>query len=71
MASVLGPMIPPSITLIVYASLTESSVPSLFKASIIPGVLLCALLIIYGLVYGEKRICLLPPECPVARLYTP
>jgi C4-dicarboxylate transporter DctM subunit len=55
MASILGPMIPPSITLIVYASLTETSVAALFSASIIPGIILCGLLIAYCLIYGKKK----------------
>ncbi|MBO5566698.1 MAG: TRAP transporter large permease [Succinivibrio sp.] len=38
----LGPIIPPSITLILYAGLTQTSVNSLFAAGIIPGVLLGA-----------------------------
>lgn len=36
----LGIMIPPSINLIVYGFLTESSVPQLFLAGLIPGILL-------------------------------
>lgn len=36
----LGPIIPPSITLILYAGLTQTSVNSLFAAGIIPGLLL-------------------------------
>lgn len=37
---VLGPMIPPSTTLIVYGFLTEQSIGTLFVASIIPGLIL-------------------------------
>ncbi len=55
MASVLGPLIPPSITLIVYASATETSISSLFQASIVPGLILCVLLIVYSLYYGKKN----------------
>jgi tripartite ATP-independent transporter DctM subunit len=55
MASVLGPLIPPSITLIVYASATETSISALFQASVIPGLLLCLMLIAYCLVYGKKK----------------
>ena len=55
MASVLGPLIPPSITLIVYASATETSISALFQASIIPGLILCVLLIAYSLYYGKKK----------------
>lgn len=36
----LGPIIPPSITLILYAGLTQTSVNSLFAASAVPGLLL-------------------------------
>lgn len=36
----LGPIIPPSITLILYAGLTQTSVNSLFAAGIVPGLLL-------------------------------
>ncbi len=36
----LGPIIPPSITLILYAGLTQTSVNSLFAAGIVPGVCL-------------------------------
>lgn len=39
----LGPIIPPSITLILYAGLTQTSVNSLFAAGTVPG-LLCGLL---------------------------
>jgi len=55
MASVLGPLIPPSITLIVYASATETSISALFQASVIPGLILCLMLIVYCLVYGKKK----------------
>ncbi|HPD93171.1 MAG: TRAP transporter large permease [Rhodobacter sp.] len=39
----LGILIPPSVTLIVYGVLTQSSVPELYMAGIIPGLLLAAL----------------------------
>ena len=53
-ASILGPIIPPSITLIVYASITDLSVSKLFVGSVIPGILLAGGLIIYALFYGKK-----------------
>jgi len=55
MASVLGPLIPPSITLIVYGSITDTPISKLFLASVIPGVLLFLLLILYTMWYGQKR----------------
>jgi C4-dicarboxylate transporter DctM subunit len=41
-SSVLGMLIPPSVMLIIYALITEQSVGDLFKAGIIPGILLAA-----------------------------
>lgn len=54
-ASILGPIIPPSITLIVYASITNVSVSSLFLGSVIPGILLVIGISIYCLAYGKKH----------------
>ncbi|KAF5067123.1 TRAP transporter large permease [Oscillibacter ruminantium] len=54
-ASILGPIIPPSITLIVYASITNVSVSSLFIGSVIPGIILAGSLIVYCLVYGKRH----------------
>jgi len=39
-SSVLGMLIPPSVMLIVYAIITEQSVAALFKAGVIPGIIL-------------------------------
>ena len=39
-SSVLGMLIPPSVMLIIYALITEQSVADLFKAGILPGILL-------------------------------
>lgn len=39
-SSVLGMLIPPSVMLIIYAIITEQSVAALFKAGIVPGLLL-------------------------------
>ena len=54
-SSILGPIIPPSITLIVYASITHVSVSQLFMGSVIPGILLAGSLIVYALVYGKRK----------------
>ena len=54
-SSILGPIIPPSITLIVYASITNLSVSQLFMGSVIPGILLAGSLIVYALVYGKRK----------------
>src|SRR3990170_805973 len=53
----LGILIPPSINLIVYGALTDSSIPKLYLAGIIPGLLLASLFSITVLV-----VCLLRPS---------
>lgn len=50
----LGIMIPPSITFIIYALVTEQSIGRLFLAGIIPGVILAALLMFY--IYIRVRL---------------
>jgi len=46
-AGTLGPIIPPSITLIIYGAVTGTSIGKLFAAGILPGILLAAMLIGY------------------------
>jgi C4-dicarboxylate transporter, DctM subunit len=46
-AGTLGPIIPPSITLIVYGAVTGTSIGKLFAAGILPGILLATMLISY------------------------
>jgi tripartite ATP-independent transporter DctM subunit len=45
-ASVLGPVIPPSIPLIIYASMTDNSIGKLFLGGIVPGILLALSLMV-------------------------
>lgn len=54
-ASLLGPMIPPSITLIVYAGLTEASVQKLFLATLTPAIICTIAFLAYTLFYGKKH----------------
>ncbi len=49
----LGILIPPSIPLIIYGVITETSIPTLFKAGIGPGLLLATIFIIYAMVYSR------------------
>jgi len=53
----LGIMIPPSINLIVYGFMTETSIPRLFIAGIMPGTLLALMFIA-----GTALLCALRPE---------
>ena len=49
----LGILIPPSIPLIIYGVVTESSIPTLFLAGIGPGLFLAGAFIIYGIIYAR------------------
>ena len=53
----LGIMIPPSINLIVYGFLTQSSIPQLFLAGLVPGILLA-----FGFILITAIICLARPQ---------
>ncbi len=61
----LGILIPPSLPLILYAILADESVPRLFLAGVIPGLLQAGIFIGYVMVYG--RVTGLPPEPPMPR----
>lgn len=52
-SAVIGPIIPPSIPIVVYAVLAEESIGSLFIAGIVPGLLLA--LILMGAIYYLAR----------------
>ncbi len=62
----LGIMIPPSINLIVYGFLTQSSIPQLFLAGLIPGLLLAL-----GFMIVAALICLVRPELGGVRRFFP
>ncbi len=49
----LGILIPPSIPLIIYGVITESSIPTLFLAGIGPGLFLASIFIIYGMLHAK------------------
>lgn len=51
----LGVIIPPSIPFIMYGSASGASVSDLFIAGIVPGLLICALLMIYAWLYCKKH----------------
>jgi len=57
-AGTLGILIPPSITMIIYGMVTQESIPHLFLAGVIPGLLLaavmCSYCVFYSLVYQRE-----------------
>ena len=54
-AGTLGILIPPSIPLILYGSVSEQSTGKLFSAGILPGILLGVALIIYAVIVAYKK----------------
>lgn len=57
----LGTMIPPSIVLIIYGLITETSIKALFTASFIPGFMLASMFILYIII----RTTLHPEDAPL------
>lgn len=53
--STVGPIIPPSIPMVIYATLSGASVGALFLGGVIPGLLLCGFLMVYVTVISRKR----------------
>lgn len=54
-ASIVGPIIPPSITLIVYGASLQLSISKLFLASAVPGLLLCVSFIVVAIYQAKKH----------------
>jgi len=63
-SSVIGPIIPPSIAMIVYAVLSGTSIAALFVAGIVPGIMIGLALMAYALVIARRRRY--PKEPPAA-----
>lgn len=54
-ASILGPLIPPSIFLIVYGTCTQTSAATLFKGAVFPGLVLAILFFVYVHWYAKRH----------------
>lgn len=54
-AGTLGPIVPPSIALIIYGSVTSSSVGMLFAAGLLPALMIGAILIAYTTWYSVRK----------------
>ncbi|MGA9421250.1 MAG: TRAP transporter large permease subunit [Rhodanobacteraceae bacterium] len=65
----LGLLIPPSIILIIYATVTEQSIARLFIAGVIPGIMLALLFMGFIMVWAlANKARMPPPDPPVAFL---
>lgn len=54
-SSTLGPIIPPSIPLVVYATVSGASVGALFMAGIVPGIVMALIMMVVVTIYAVKR----------------
>jgi tripartite ATP-independent transporter DctM subunit len=54
-SSIIGPIIPPSIPLVLYAVSSETSVGALLLAGILPGLLLGGLMMVYVAIYAKIK----------------
>ncbi|MEM6760274.1 MAG: TRAP transporter large permease subunit [Pseudomonadota bacterium] len=57
----LGTMIPPSIVLIIYGLITETSIKALFTAAFVPGFMLASMIILYIVIRTQLR----PEDAPL------
>lgn len=62
--SLLGPLIPPSLPLILFGVLTGTSIGDLFLAGIVPGLILGTLLLAYALWKGQRENHPVAPAVP-------
>jgi C4-dicarboxylate transporter DctM subunit len=68
-SSVLGPIIPPSIPMILYALMANASIAALFLAGVIPGLIMAAAMMLVVWRTAERRD--FPVEPPIPRLERP
>jgi len=61
-AASIGSLIPPSISLIIYGFITETSVKDLYTAAFVPGLILAALLAITVFIYTRRGHYIQPPR---------
>ncbi|MBK5200685.1 MAG: TRAP transporter large permease [Spirochaetaceae bacterium] len=54
-SSVIGPIIPPSIVMIIYSTCTGESVGALFAAGFVPGIAIALSLMIFCYIYAKKN----------------
>ena len=68
-SSVLGPIIPPSIPMILYALMANASIAALFLAGVVPGLLIAAAMMLVVWRTAERRD--FPVEPPIPRAARP
>lgn len=68
-AGVLGPIIPPSIIMIIYAGCTGLSIAALFAAGILPGILIAGFMCVYNYVYAKRAHVPRLPKLPLREIW--
>ncbi|MCE8012597.1 MULTISPECIES: TRAP transporter large permease [Halomonadaceae] len=63
-SSVIGPILPPSIALVVYGWLANVSIGALFMAGLVPGILMALLFMGMTVVLGAGKRVTMPPPVP-------
>ncbi|GEN46635.1 TRAP transporter large permease [Alkalibacillus haloalkaliphilus] len=54
-SAIIGPILPPSIPLIIYGVVSEQSIARLFLAGLVPGILMAATLMVVAYIFAKKR----------------
>lgn len=55
MSSIMAPLIPPSISMVIYGALSQTSIAKLFIGGIVPGILMAVILTIYAIWVARRR----------------
>lgn len=63
-SSVIGPILPPSIALVVYGWLANVSIGALFMAGLVPGILMAVLFMGMTVALGAGKRVAMPPPAP-------
>lgn len=59
----LGPIIPPSIIMVVYGTITGASISNMFTSGLVIGLLIMLILMIVAYIYAKKKIGLKMLNC--------
>ena len=61
----LGLLIPPSLSLLIYGALTDTSIGKLFLAGVVPGLMMALLFMVYIEIKARRHPGLVPAEAPL------